>query len=209
MPGLAQLSRERVWSELKKLLAAPSSALAAFVTGGFFTAVTDGGGDLAALAAADAVWPQADALTRLAVLAVRGEADMVRLDAKLRLSAAERRRLEQAEGARAFLAAGEIDHARFQCAAFRHGAEGARDGLLMAAPGGDAAMLSGWFAESAPVSPFKGADVLALGLAAGPRVGEVVRLAEQIWEGRGYPQDQAERQAILREAVRRADPREG
>ena len=51
----------------------------------------------------------------------------------------------------------------------------------------------------APVLPVKGADVLAAGVAAGPRVGEIVRALELWWIDEQFRPDRAALLARLRE----------
>ncbi len=48
----------------------------------------------------------------------------------------------------------------------------------------------------APVSPFRGADALKLGVPAGPAVGRALALAEREWEEAGFPDD-AEAAAVM------------
>ncbi len=105
--GMAILSRERVWAELAKLLVAPraSKALAAMRDGGVWNRMLALPADLAVFDAALALSPHSDAISRLAALCLREEADVARLDEALRFSVAERRRLEAAAGARAELGA--------------------------------------------------------------------------------------------------------
>ncbi len=200
--GMAQLSRERVWSELKKLLAAPRApqVLASLLDRGMWPHIAPGMADFAAFNAAVAIWPEADEMTRLCALSVRAEADAEALDAALRLSNTERRRLEAAAGARAELQrAASLTTQAYREAAFRHGASGARDGLLSFAERLTASEARGWLALPAPVSPFKGADVLALGVPAGPKVGEALAEAERLWIASGF--DSSRRKAFLAAAV--------
>jgi poly(A) polymerase len=190
-PGMAKLSRERVWSETKKLLAARRgvAVMASVIDRGIWRHVAPLPADLGALTAAAALSPQADAISLLAALCVRTPADPGALDTAFRLSAAERGRLDAAVAARAFLlAAPVLDVARYRGAAFRHGAAGARDGLLTLTQGLNHAQARAWMAMPAPVSPFRGADVVALGVPAGPEVGRVIARAEAAWEAAGFPE---------------------
>ncbi len=203
--GMAILSRERVWAELAKLLVAPraSEALRAMREAGVWSRMLDLPADLAAFDAALAVAPHADAVSRLAALCLREAADVGRLDEALRLSVAERRRLEAAAGARAELGAATLNEQAWRGAAFRHGAAGARDGGLTLGP-----LLPpearDWMALPAPVSPFRGADALKLGVPAGPAVGRALALAEREWEEAGFPDDAEAAAAMLGRAAKAA-----
>jgi poly(A) polymerase len=97
--GLLRLSRERVRSEMLKLMAAPGVVAMAEVMAdtGIFTLLTGGVPRLARLGrvvAIEAGWDApADALRRLGALALFVEEDAVRLRDRLRLSTDEARRL--------------------------------------------------------------------------------------------------------------------
>jgi poly(A) polymerase len=187
--GMVQLSRERIWSEVKKLLVAPRAgeALASAMDCGIWGRIVLGAADLAAFNAAVTLRPEADAMTRLAALSLRMAGDPDALDGAFRLSATERRRLEAALAARdLLLKSGSFSAQACREAAFRHGAEGARDGLLTFSERLNARDARGWLALPAPVSPFKGADVVALGLPAGPKVGAVLAEAERLWIASGF-----------------------
>jgi poly(A) polymerase len=55
---------------------------------------------------------------------------------------------------------------------------------------------------SAPALPVRGADVVALGIPAGPGVGRVVAGFETWWMGAGYPEDARRVRAKLEELAR-------
>ncbi len=95
--GMARLSRERIWAETKKLLGAPRAheALASMVDREIWRAGCPLPADLASFAAAIAIRPEADAMTRLAALCLRAATDPAALDEAFRLSSAERQRLDQ------------------------------------------------------------------------------------------------------------------
>jgi len=123
--GLGQLSRERVGSEMRKLLAAPNPApaVAAMQSAGVLTRVLPGAdaGALAPLVHLEgetATVP--DAIRRLAAL---GGADIAE---RLRLSRADAKRLSQLqEVSTGTMSAGELG--------YRYGAEAGRDALLLRA----------------------------------------------------------------------------
>ena len=92
-PGLARLSPERVWSELKRILAAPAAAptVALMAQAGVLAAALPEGADPARLAALEARGAPADPLLRLAaLLPAPPDADAAALAARLRLSTAGR-----------------------------------------------------------------------------------------------------------------------
>lgn len=96
VPGLAGLSAERVWSELKRILLAPDPvpALALMEPTGVRAAVLPEGADLVALGRLVAIGAPVDPLLRLAALLPAG-ADLPALAARLRLARAEAERLAQ------------------------------------------------------------------------------------------------------------------
>ncbi|MEO8421678.1 MAG: CCA tRNA nucleotidyltransferase [Hyphomicrobium sp.] len=210
--GLAQLSGERIRSELLLLLAAPAvvPALNSMREIGIVEPLLGVPGDIALverLAAIEAELQRApDPLLRLAALASGTRED---LGSKLRLSSADADRL--AGAARrddAFQPkAGEAIAKAF---IYRHGAQTFTDGALLAwARSGDGPTDPGRIAHatlperwSAPALPVRGADVVALGVPAGPGVGRVVAGFEAWWMGAGYPEDAGRVRAKLEELAR-------
>lgn len=99
--------------------------------------------------------------------------------ARLKLSRAERERLE------AIL--GEGAGAPPDVLAYRIGAQAATDRLLLAG-GGDAAegiaFLRGW---ERPIFPLRGGDLIRMGVPAGPLVSQLLRRIEDAWIGAGFP----------------------
>jgi hypothetical protein len=63
--------------------------------------------------------------------------------------------------------------------------------MLTLSQGLNARAFAQWLALPVPVSPFRGADVVALGVPPGPDVGRVLAAAEAAWEQAGYPIDGA------------------
>lgn len=193
-PTLKGLSRERIGQELLKLLALPDPAAAV--------------ARMAALGVLREVLPEADPAP-LAVLTGRERRDGVApapirrlaallppdprlaeaVAARLRLSAAQRLRLVSA-------ARGQAMREEPRALAYRLGREMAIDALLLA--GRSIAPLAGW---QVPDFPLIGRDVLAQGVAAGPRVAAVLREVEAQWVGEGFP-DEARARALLAAALR-------
>ena len=182
--GLSILSPERVWSELKRILAAsdPTRAVALMAELGVLAAVLPDGADPAALAAVVASGAPVDPLLRLAELA-QGDPDD--LAERLRLSNDERDRLAALRDTA--LPRPESDDAALRRAladtpadiligrSWLHGGGGPDWGSLRARL---AAMPQ-------PIFPLSGRDVVALGVAPGPAVGEALRAVRAWWLDNG------------------------
>ena len=198
--GLAQLSGERIRAELLLLLVAPGAvaALKTMRDNDLIAPLIGTGGNVELverLADIEGALQHApDAVLRLAALA--GD-DPEQLREKLRLSLIEAGRL--ADAARrdpAFDPRSEESVAR--AFIYRHGPHGFVDGALLdwarsGAPASDAA----WAARvrlaerwTAPKLPVRGADVIALGVPAGPAVGRIVSSFEDWWIAAGFPSDE-------------------
>jgi len=177
---LMALSRERIASELLKLLVAPGAVpvVALMIDRGILRPVLPDitqAADLAALVERESQAGIApSAIRRLATLIPADSADGIA--ARLKLSKADRKRLAQVhlgpgdEGPRAL--------------AYRVGTEGAIDRLLVAGCPVDA--LVGWQPPSLPIG---GGAIVARGLAKGPDVAAVLRRVETRWVVEGFPDD--------------------
>ncbi len=188
---LARLSAERVWSELKRILAvpAPLEALRLMQALGVLAAVLPEATNIPRLAfalhagASDAE-TGADPILRLAALLTAAPAPLAR---RLRLSAAEAHRL-------ALLAVGPIPSADEDDSALRrYLAEEPADiltgrlWLAGSAPGLQARLA----ALPRPVFPLEGRHALALGASPGPHVGEALRAVRAWWLQTGCTPDLA------------------
>ncbi|MGB3834292.1 MAG: CCA tRNA nucleotidyltransferase [Mesorhizobium sp.] len=206
--GLDRLSAERVWSELKKLLCAPDPARALLWMrqAGVLSRVlpeSDKWGIDAIHALADterALGWGPDPLLRLEAMVPPDAARMKELAARLRLSTAEANRLqrwaltpavvpETAEGALARMLylgdpQGVTDRLRLALAAAR-GRAAQSDGALVEA-GGFFRQLAYAGKWQRPVFPVKGADLAALGIAQGPKLGALLRRIEEEWMETGF-----------------------
>lgn len=205
---LARLSAERIARELAKLLEArnPAPVVAVMTTTGVLAEVLPEarpGPALARLVAREheTALP-ADWLRRFATLL--GE-DTKETAARLKLSNAEAQRL--ATLAAAGPALGPATSLTDLNRALYHQGQGVvTDRLLIAwAKDGDdpawkqqLARANAWTDRTFPLS---GADVLALGLPPGPKVGELLRAVEDWWIDAGFTPDRA---AALAELARRA-----
>jgi len=199
VPGLARLSAERVWSELKRLMEAedPRAALRLMRETGVLPAVLPEAGDPARLDAALARGV-ADVLLRIAILVPVG-VDITALGSRLKLSGDEASRL------RALHAIGDAPGPeerdpdvlrRFRAAArLRSEAALPAEILLVAAaerPGSDyGPLLEHLEPGPGPAFPLQGRDVLALGLPAGPRIGRLLGQVREWWLAEGASADHA------------------
>ena len=197
-PMLSGLSAERVWSEISTTLLAPDPAaiFALMDEAGVLARVLGEARRPHRLAGAadfeDRLGLAPSSVRRLAAALDCAPAEVPGLCARLRMSRAESDRLAAAVGRGAALASGAWSTPR---ALYRWGAAGFADALVVAAasdPGtasrrdGQAAALADW---TPPVFPLVGADVLAAGVAAGPRIGALLRAVEDWWLDEGFAPD--------------------
>jgi poly(A) polymerase len=215
LAGLASLSAERVRTEVLKLLVTDGAvgAVMAMADGGFLQAIFGGvayTGTFAAMIASERdLGLAADAIRRLAALAVAVTEDARRLGARLRLSNAEAKRLDSM-GHRWWRLA-DMDEALAKRRLYRLGEAAYRDRLLLAwaRAGGNTDPLP-WRAHaslpqrwSPPKFPLKASDFIARGVAEGPTLGHVIALAEDAWLAADFPLDAAALAAIADQAVSR------
>ncbi len=197
VPGLARLSAERVWSELKRILAAPDpvAAVALMQRLGVLAAVLPEGASPARLAALVASGAPADPVLRLAAL-LTGDAGA--LAGRLRLSAAEGERLAALRAAAA--PPPDADEADLRRAL----ADVPREVLIGRAwlAGGDAELLARLAAMPVPVFALRGQDVRDAGVPAGPAVGALLREVREWWLAGGCVDDaRAEMARLIRLAL--------
>jgi poly(A) polymerase len=213
--GLATLSAERLRMEMLKLMVAEGAA-------GAVTAMTDGGlllpilggvaytAPFAAMIAAERLLGLApDPVRRLGALAVAVTEDARRVALRLRLSNSETRALDSM-GHRWWRLAG-MDEAAARRRLYRLGADRYRDRLMLAWARAGADSISTPWRElaalperwSAPRFPLKAADFNARGIADGPALGLVLRLAEDAWLAADFPLDDAALKAIADQTVSR------
>jgi poly(A) polymerase len=220
---LAALSAERVWSEMKKLLAArdPGRALLWMRQTGVLSEILPesekwGIDAIPALVAAEQAFGwQPEPLLRLAAIV---PPDAERLDAM-----AKRLRLSKAEAA--FLSAwakaprlpAVIADTAFARLLYRHGSNGLDTSLRLALAASrqksendpaqlpETARLWGLLGRTEnwqkPVFPLTGADVLAAGIPAGPQVGVVLGTLEELWVEGNFNADRATLVARLQSMV--------
>lgn len=196
---LKGLSRERIGMEMMNLLGLPDPAptVARMAQLGVLAVILPEArvetlADLVAQEKAQGVAP--DALRRLAALLPPHVPLAEQVASRFRLSGAQKKRLAQAA------ARGPEGGAAPRPLAYALGMESAIDCLLLA--GAEIAPLSGW---TIPTFPLKGGDIVARGIAAGPRIAHLLRLIEQRWVGEGFP-DAARVAAMLDEALAQEAP---
>jgi tRNA nucleotidyltransferase/poly(A) polymerase len=206
--GLDRLSAERVWMELKKLLAAPdpSRALLWMRQAGVLSRVLPESEKWGIDAVhglvktgQDLGWTP-DALLRLEVVVPPDAARMKGLAERLKLSKSEANRLERwaltepvaAKTTEATLARalyrgdpqGIADRLRLALASARSRA--AEDDKAMMEAGGLSRLLTFAGKWERPVFPVKGADLAALGVPAGPQLGALLKGLENDWIDSGF-----------------------
>ena len=188
--GLKGLSRERVGWELVRLLALadPAPTVTRMAQLGVLAQILPEG-DPARLPALIAAEQRADvapdALRRLGALLPADPPLAEAVAARLRLSAAQKKRLSQ-------MAARHPDDAHDpRGLAYRLGLTEARDRLLLS--GADCALLRDW---TPPAFPLKGGAIVGRGVHAGPDVARILRAVEAAWIAEGFP-DAARVAALL------------
>lgn len=211
--GLAQLSGERIRAELLLLLAAPGAvaALTTMDAAGLIEPLLGVSGDVklvSRLTEIEAALGRApDPVLRLAALAAEGDAP--KLKDRLRLSLVEGGRL--ADAARKDSAFDpRSDEAVARAFIYRRGPDAFVDGALLdwararddAGDEARARRLALPVRWKAPKLPVRGADVIALGVPAGPAVGRIVSAFEDWWIAAGFPTDEGRAGEKLKELTR-------
>ena len=198
--GMAILSVERVWQELKRILAAPDPTEAARLMAelGVLRAVLPEGTDPERLAALISAGAPSDPLLRLAAL-LTGDVDAVA--ARLKFSTAEQVRLAALRQGPTPLPGDSDDELR------RHLAD--EEGVVLEdrtwLAGGVGSQWDGLRARITsmprPVFPLEGRDALALGAAPGPAVGAALRQVRAWWLAHGCTPDHEACLEALRQAL--------
>jgi poly(A) polymerase len=202
-PLLPTLSAERVAAELLKLLVAPDPlpALRLMRTDGVLAVLLPEAGTLSALRDLVRLEPQPDPIRRLAALISRDPAAVAE---RLKLSGAQRDHLV------AILAKPPTDldagRVAWRRALYRWGAELYRDRVLLTAArrhrrgvGRLLRLAKGW---KSPRFPLRGRDIVAAGMAPGPKVGKMLAALEAWWIKGDFRASPAQCRAELRRRVR-------
>jgi poly(A) polymerase len=188
---LMALSRERIADELLKLLGLddPTPTVRLMHERGLFLPVVpeiEQVDRLAALVAAErAAGIAPDPVRRLAALLPTDPKIAERVAARLKLSNKAKKRLASA----ADMSLGLYPRSL----AYRLGAEGAADRLLLAGRAEDATSLLNW---TPPRLPIGGGDLIARGLAQGPEVARTLKRIEDEWEAAGFPKGEEFRRIV-------------
>lgn len=198
--GLTQLSAERVWSELRKLLTAedPSRALLWMRQAGVLTAILPesekwGIDAIHGLVAAESQrgWTP-DPLLRLAAIVPRDPARLQAMADRLRMSNAEAERLV------AFASAPDISsklrESDLPALIYRGDRQSIIDRLKLAVAGSpvadEAELLAGLLAAAqqwaSPDFPIGGDDLKEIGVEPGRRMGALLKRLEDEWIGSGF-----------------------
>jgi poly(A) polymerase len=216
--GVAGLSAERLRAELLKLLAVDDclAAVEAFAHTGILVDILGGvvrPGTLAQLAEIERQLARdPDPLLRLCVLAIRTREDAARIADRLKLSNDERTRLATALDEAGHLSPA-LEKAGWKELLYRLGEATFHDRVLCNWARSGAGLDEAWrdlyeFPDqwTAPVNPFRGQDVLARGIAAGPDIGHILDRAEALWIEAGFPGEEAFVLKLLDRAIADADP---
>jgi poly(A) polymerase len=182
-PTLKGLSRERVAMELLNLLALPDPAatVARMDDRGVLPVILPEAGATGVAALERLIGEETrqgaapDPLRRLAALLPADPRAVDQVAARLRLSAAQRKRLVTA-------AARDGEPGDARTLAYRLGRDEAVDRLLLAGAG--IGELAGW---DIPQLPLKGGEIVARGVSAGPEVARILRAVEDRWVAEGFP----------------------
>lgn len=212
--GLNQLSAERVWVELKKLLSAsdPSRALLWMRQSGVLSVILPESEKWGIDAIHSLVrteqeldWPT-DALLRLESMVPPDAARVSEMGKRLKMSNAERARLEA--WARQDVVKSELSEYALKKLLYRSSKQAVLDRVMLgyAAARGEAAMndeamiKAGAFSRlletaqnyEAPLFPVTGADLLTMGIEKGPKLGKILKELEAIWIESNFSLDKEE-----------------
>lgn len=177
--GLARLSAERVWQEIKRILAAPDplAALNLMAETGVLQVVLPEAAGIMALQRLETRGAPADPLLRVAALIGGAVRPLAR---RLRLAEAERARLEAIATAPDLAA--DAGEAVLRRALADWPAETLIDRSWLAADDADRSALRARLATmERPVFPLKGRDAVAIGVAPGPAIGAALAAVRRWW----------------------------
>lgn len=212
--GLASLSRERIRTELLKLLAAPHAVpvLAVMSETGLLVSLLGGVPLLASLSnmmkAENAIGLAPDPIRRLGALGVIVSEDAERLTQRLRLANAEHDRLvSMSEGW--WRIGAQSSPPQMRALLYRLGSERFIDRVLLAWSRAPESLSDAHWQEvvglprhwSPPDFPVTSAQVMTRGVERGPLLGKILRAAEEAWIGADFPDDRSSIERILDEAI--------
>jgi poly(A) polymerase len=200
LPGLDTLSVERIWKEVKKLLAAPDPRAAwegmkaiEVCARALPEMSNETRLDALCMIEADLLLP-VDAMTRVAA-SLADEGGARALARRLKLSNEERERLVAALGNEVKIVS-YMSLREMRRAIYRIGNEAFRDRVMLGWADARGQKGQQWRALLAhgqmwtpPKLPLSGDEVMAAGVAAGPKVGLVLREVEDWWIDADFPDD--------------------
>jgi poly(A) polymerase/tRNA nucleotidyltransferase (CCA-adding enzyme) len=196
--GLSRLSAERIWSELKLILAAPDprAALALMQRTGISPLVIAEGFDLARLNRLIAANAPIDPLLRVAAL-LAGDAEA--FGARLKLSNEEVLRLTALRAPFALTPASSDADLRRALADTQPEILIAASWLAGDAPADWDSLRARLAAIEPPIFPLQGRDLTALGIQPGPRIGQILDAVRAWWRQGGCVADleSCRRQALV------------
>ncbi len=210
--GMTRLSRERIRQELLKLLAAKGAVdvLRRMDMLGFSTVILPGvEWDIGALQhfahLETRLKRPPDAILRLSALA--GAA--VDLQDALKLSNHDQARITAANAFSREACQVLQDSSAIRSLVFRAGPDAFQDALMLDAARSRLSTktllaclrTAATVLSDPPVNPFSSADVAALGIAPGPRMGRILKMAGDLWLAEGLPDDPPRHAAMLRQAM--------
>jgi poly(A) polymerase len=211
--GIETLSRERVRTEMLKLIVAPRATptLTVMAESGILGMVLGGVAFLASFENMSkveaAVGAEADAVRRLGALGVWVAEDAERLTERLRLANAESERLLALDSW--WRVAPQPDTQAAHALLYGLGPQSFADRVLLAWARSDAGAADRSWRElatlaqtwTAPAFPLKAADFIRRGIQAGPELGSALRAAEAAWIAADFPLDRDALETIANQAV--------
>jgi tRNA nucleotidyltransferase/poly(A) polymerase len=212
---LGQLSRERIRSEIMKLLVAKRApeAMTAMADTGIYDVVFANAPELPALRKLALIEQsneiEPDAVRRLAAVAVRIDEDAAHLRERLRLSNDEFKRLVSM-GDRWWRLTPASGEAYARETLYRIGAEEYSDRALISFAHSDASLADeNWGVLlslpqrwTPPRFPLSADDFIKRGVERGPKLGMAIAAAEAAWIAANFPEDAASLSGIAEQAVR-------
>ena len=203
--GLGRLSAERIWHELSRILGAPQprTAIRLMAELGVLAAVIPEGTDAGRLERLLSGEAPADPLLRLAVLLT---GDPAAVATRLRLSSAERDRLIALRTAPLAKPAADDSSLRRLLAEYAPETLIGRTWLAFGLGKNWDVLRQRLASMPRPVFPLEGRDVVALGVAPGPRVGSLLRALRGWWLQGGCTADASACRTELARRIRRATP---
>lgn len=212
-PLIPQLSVERVWRELVKMLAAPNPAPSWHLMrdAKILAEIVPEADNLQRLESLLQVERRYEKppqpLRRLAALLPPNEIIAAEVAQKLKLSKREAAKLLRLASLPALLQ-GKLDPVPFRRALYEFGGDDAVDAALLAAAHTGADLEPALAAAASwnnPTFPLQGADLLKLGFQPGPALGALLQWLEEQWSGSDFTMTRAECLALAQQKLSTAN----